>query len=51
MSGEPDLLVATHTFDLAGPDGGVIAAVDLARVTAANLHGEFATVVATSDLL
>jgi nicotinamidase-related amidase len=44
-------LDATHTFDRAGPDGEVIAADELARVTAANLHGEFATVVSTAALL
>ena len=44
-------LDATHTFDRAGPDGVVIAADELARVTAANLHEEFATVVRTADLL
>jgi len=42
---------ATHTFDRAGPDGVVIAADDLARATAASLHGEFATVVTTENLL
>ena len=42
---------ATYTFDRAGPDGVVIAADDLARATAASLHGEFATVVSTSELL
>jgi nicotinamidase-related amidase len=42
---------ATYTFDRAGPDGVVIAADDLARATAASLHGEFATVVGTSELL
>jgi len=42
---------ATHTFDLTAPDGAVITADELTRVTAANLHGEFATVVATDDLL
>ncbi|NND84286.1 MAG: cysteine hydrolase [Acidimicrobiia bacterium] len=42
---------ATHTFDLAGPDGDVIPAEELARTTAANLHGEFATVVRTADLV
>ena len=42
---------ATHTFDRVGPDGREIVADDLARVTAANLHGEFATVVTTQDLL
>lgn len=44
-------LDATHTFDRPGPDGRVISAEDLARVTATNLHGEFATVVATAQLL
>jgi nicotinamidase-related amidase len=42
---------ATHTFDLPALDGSVLAADDLARVTAANLHGEFATVVQTRELL
>lgn len=42
---------ATHTFDRQGPDGTVITADELARVTATNLHGEFATVVGTDDLL
>jgi nicotinamidase-related amidase len=42
---------ATYTFDRAGPDGVVIAADDLARATAASLHGEFATVVGTWQLL
>lgn len=50
-----DVLVpvdATHTFDLAHPDGTVLAAADLARTTAANLHsGGFARVVTTADLL
>ncbi|MFO7548090.1 MAG: cysteine hydrolase family protein [Acidimicrobiia bacterium] len=45
------VLDATHTFDLVGPDGVTISADELARVTAANLHGEFATVVATDDLV
>ncbi len=44
-------LDATHTFDRATPDGDVVPAEELARVTAANLHGEFATVVRTADLL
>lgn len=44
-------LDATHTFDRAGPDGSVIAADDLARTTATNLDGEFATVVSTVDLV
>ena len=45
------VLDATHTFDRTGPDGTVVAADELARVTAANLHGEFATVVSTRDVL
>jgi nicotinamidase-related amidase len=44
-------LDATHTFDTVSPDGVPISADELARVTATNLDGEFATVVATSDLL
>ena len=44
-------LDATHTFDRTGPDGEVVPAELLARVTAANLHGEFATVVRTEELL
>ena len=38
-------LDATHTFDRTGPDGTVMTADELARATATNLHGEFATVV------
>lgn len=45
------VLDATHTFDRVGPDGTVIPAEELARVTAANLHGEFATVRSTSEVL
>jgi nicotinamidase-related amidase len=44
-------LDATHTFDRAGPDGTTISADALTRVTAANLHGEFARVVTTANLL
>lgn len=44
-------LDATHTFDRIAPDGTVIPAATLAAVTAANLDGEFATVVSTRDLL
>lgn len=45
-------LDATHTFDLAGPDGTVVPAEDLARATATNLHGGgFARVVSTADVL
>ena len=42
---------ATHTFDRVGPDGRTLPADLVARVTAANLHGEFAEVVTTADLL
>jgi nicotinamidase-related amidase len=42
---------ATHTFDRAGPDGETFSADTLSRVTAANLHEEFATVVRTADYL
>ena len=44
-------LDATHTFDRGGPDGTTITADELARVTATNLHGEFATVVDTAALI
>ena len=40
---------ATHTFDLAGPHGATFDADTVARMTAANLHEEFATVVTTSE--
>ncbi|HSJ20973.1 MAG TPA: cysteine hydrolase family protein [Nocardioidaceae bacterium] len=42
---------ATHTFDRTGPDGATLSADELTRATAANLHGEFATVVVTGALL
>ncbi len=43
---------ATRTFDLAGPDGTVLAAADLARATATNLHGGgFARVTTTAEVL
>ena len=44
-------LDATHTFDRVGPDGRAFTADELAAVTAANLHGEFATVTTTARLL
>jgi nicotinamidase-related amidase len=44
-------LDATHTFDRTGPDGRTMTADELARATATNLHGEFATVTSTADLL
>lgn len=40
---------ATHTFARTASDGSRITAEELSRITAANLHGEFATVVATHD--
>lgn len=45
------VLDATHTFDRTAPDGSVVTADELARTTATNLHGEFATVVDTRHLL
>lgn len=44
-------LDATHTFDRASPDGTLMTADELARATATNLDGEFATVVTTDDVL
>ena len=44
------MLDATHTFDRTGPDGATLTADELARATATNLHGEFATVVSTAGL-
>lgn len=41
---------ATATFDRVGPDGVVYPAALLQAVTLANLHGEFATVVSTTDV-
>jgi len=45
------VLDATHTFDRQGPDGSWMTADELARATATSLHGEFATVVASADLM
>lgn len=45
------VLDATHTFDRAGPDGQVTSAEELSRVTAVNLHDEFAEIVTTAALL
>lgn len=44
-------LDATHTFDRTAPDSQIVDADTLALATATNLHGEFATVVATRELL
>ena len=45
------VLDATHTFDLRAPDGTTLDADLLARVTAANLDGEFAEVTSTAAVL
>jgi nicotinamidase-related amidase len=45
------VLDASHTFDRTGPDGRCYPADQLAAVTAANLHGEFATVTSTAEVL
>jgi nicotinamidase-related amidase len=42
---------ATHTFDLSDHDGGTIKADELARVTSANLDGEFGRVMTTAEAL
>jgi nicotinamidase-related amidase len=42
---------ATHTFDRRAPDGSLMTADDLQRATETSLHGEFATVVATQDVV
>ena len=42
------VLDATHTFDTAAPDGEVVPAAAIARMTAVNLHDEFAEVVTTA---
>jgi nicotinamidase-related amidase len=45
------VLDATCTFDLTGPDGTTLPADLLARVTAANLDGEFAEVISTREAI
>ena len=42
---------ATHTFDRRDLEGKWLPAEELARVTAANLNSEFATVLTTAELL
>lgn len=42
---------ACATFDRAGPDGFLHKAEDIHAMTLANVHGEFATVIATRDAL
>lgn len=44
------VLDATHTYNLIAADGSEITADELARVTAANLQGEFGEVVTTDEL-
>jgi nicotinamidase-related amidase len=44
-------LDATHTFDKIGHDGQAYTAEQLSAATAASLHGYFATVVSTDDLV
>lgn len=45
-------LDATHTFDLAGPNGETLTADELSLATAVNLHGGgFAQVVTTAELI
>lgn len=56
VTGEPDVLITKRvnscfSFDRRAPDGTIVPADELARITATNLHGEFATVLATRDLL
>lgn len=45
------VLDATRTFDRTTPDGRVVNAEELMRVTAANLHKEFAEVTSTARIL
>jgi nicotinamidase-related amidase len=45
------VLDATHTFDRPDPRGEIVSADELARATATNLHGEFATVIDTATAL
>ena len=45
------VLDATRTFDLTDMNGNRVSADELSRITATNLHGEFATVVSTASLL
>lgn len=42
---------ATRTFDLTLLDGTVVPADNVAAITAANLHGEFATVSTTAEIV
>jgi nicotinamidase-related amidase len=42
------VLDATHTFDVTTPDGEVVPAAEIARMTGINLQDEFADVVTTA---
>jgi nicotinamidase-related amidase len=42
---------ATRAFDAHHPDGTIISAFDIARASCASLHGEFATVFSTAELV
>ena len=42
------VLDATHSFDSAAPEGVVVPAAEIARMTAINLQDEFAEVVTTA---
>ncbi|MDR8019756.1 cysteine hydrolase family protein [Nesterenkonia aerolata] len=44
-------LDATHTFDRRTPEGDLVSAETLAQITATNLHGEFATVTTTQEIV
>lgn len=45
------VLDATHTNDRKDVEGKIIPADEIARITGANLHGEFATVRSTAEVL
>jgi len=45
------VLDATHTFDIVAPDGEVVPAAEIARMTGINLQDEFAEVVTTAAAL
>ena len=42
---------ATATFDRAGPDGRMYGAAEIHAISLASLHGEFATVLQTEQVL
>lgn len=42
---------ATWTFDRVGPDGDIHSADEIHAMTLANLHGEFAQIVRTADVI